>query len=89
MKKLSWVLLFGMILTFTVSCTRKQATQNVENEYVGSSSCIECHEKFYDLWSPSHHGKAMQPLNAEFLSNEKLQASEDFFLEEKTYRNVY
>jgi tetratricopeptide (TPR) repeat protein len=60
--------------------------QNLENEYVGSGSCIECHEKFYELWSPSHHGKAMQPVNAEFMRNENLPGSEDFSLEGKTYR---
>ena len=29
--------------------------------YVGSSSCRECHEKFYKLWATSFHGLAMQP----------------------------
>lgn len=28
---------------------------------MGSSSCRECHGKFYELWAPSHHGTAMQP----------------------------
>lgn len=28
--------------------------------FVGSKSCVQCHAKFYDLWSTSHHGKAMQ-----------------------------
>ena len=32
--------------------------------YVGSSSCRECHEKFYKLWSTSFHGLAMQPYTA-------------------------
>lgn len=35
-------------------------------DYVGSSSCRECHERFYQLWAPSHHGLAMQPYSAEF-----------------------
>lgn len=35
------------------------------NEYAGSASCRECHEKFYQLWAPSHHGKALQPWSAE------------------------
>ena len=43
--------------------------------YVGSRSCQECHERFYDLWSPSHHGKAMQPM-ADVLLNENLKLSE-------------
>jgi len=39
----------------------------VEQEgLAGSSSCRSCHEKFYKLWSTSHHGLAMQPYTAEF-----------------------
>jgi hypothetical protein len=34
--------------------------------YAGSSSCRECHEKFYKLWSTSIHGLAMQPYTPEF-----------------------
>jgi tetratricopeptide (TPR) repeat protein len=33
--------------------------------YSGSQSCMECHEKFYRLWAPSHHGLAMQPFTPE------------------------
>jgi tetratricopeptide (TPR) repeat protein len=33
--------------------------------YAGSQSCRECHERFYHLWSTSHHGLAMQPYTAE------------------------
>ena len=29
--------------------------------YTGTSSYRKCHEKFYKLWAPSHHGLAMQP----------------------------
>jgi tetratricopeptide (TPR) repeat protein len=32
-------------------------------EYVGTQSCRECHENFYKLWAPSHHGTAMQPFS--------------------------
>jgi tetratricopeptide (TPR) repeat protein len=35
--------------------------------YVGSSSCRGCHERFYELWAPSHHGMAMQPVTSEFV----------------------
>ena len=34
--------------------------------YAGSVSCRECHEKFYQLWSTSMHGLAMQPYTPEF-----------------------
>jgi Tfp pilus assembly protein PilF len=32
----------------------------------GSSSCRECHQQFYELWSTSHHGLAMQPYTTQF-----------------------
>ncbi len=32
--------------------------------FAGSKSCRDCHEDFYKLWSPSHHGLAMQPYTA-------------------------
>jgi tetratricopeptide (TPR) repeat protein len=35
--------------------------------YAGSGSCRQCHEKFYKLWAPSHHGLAMQPVTPEFM----------------------
>jgi Flp pilus assembly protein TadD len=35
------------------------------NPWAGSQSCRECHEKFYQLWSTSFHGLAMQPYTAE------------------------
>lgn len=34
--------------------------------YAGSVSCRECHEKFYQLWSTSRHGLAMQPYTPGF-----------------------
>ena len=37
--------------------------------YSGSASCKECHEKFYKLWAPSHHGKALQPWSAELAAD--------------------
>ena len=34
--------------------------------YAGSSSCRECHDRFYELWSTSMHGLAMQPYTTGF-----------------------
>jgi tetratricopeptide (TPR) repeat protein len=34
--------------------------------FAGSASCRQCHEPFYQLWAPSHHGLAMQPYTFEF-----------------------
>ncbi len=40
-------------------------------DYTGSQSCQECHERFYQLWATSHHGLAMQPYT-ETLAADKL-----------------
>ena len=37
-----------------------------QGEYVGSPTCIACHERFYELWSTSHHGSAMQAFSGTF-----------------------
>ncbi len=34
------------------------------DRFAGSSSCRECHAKFYELWSTSFHGLALQPFTA-------------------------
>lgn len=33
--------------------------------FTGAASCRGCHEKFYQLWSTSRHGLAMQPVTPE------------------------
>ncbi|MCK5702013.1 MAG: hypothetical protein KAI29_12705, partial [Cyclobacteriaceae bacterium] len=66
------ILLLGINLLIPESPFEEQV--NIDG-YVGSRSCRECHERFYDLWSPSHHGKAMQPM-ADVLLNENLQLPE-------------
>lgn len=46
------------------------------NAWAGSQSCRECHGKFYQLWSTSFHGLAMQPYTAE-LARTKLTPQKD------------
>lgn len=45
---------FGLL-----SCSKEKSP------YTGSVSCRSCHEKFYQLWSTSFHGLAMQPYTPE------------------------
>jgi tetratricopeptide (TPR) repeat protein len=45
-------------------------------QYAGSQSCRECHPRFYDLWSTSLHGLAMQPYSGS-LATEKLTPQKD------------
>jgi tetratricopeptide (TPR) repeat protein len=54
--------------------------------YVGSASCRECHEEFYKLWAPSHHGLAMQPYTAEFARTQITAQKEDIRIGKRLYR---
>ncbi len=72
----NWLLILSLTLFSFISCTQGNRNQQVENEYAGSESCRECHEKFYQLWSPSFHGQAMMPVNAEFIAKHQLPNSQ-------------
>ncbi len=52
----------------------------------GSSSCRACHERFYKLWAPSHHGLAMQPYSAEFATQHLKPQIEEIKIGEHRYR---
>jgi hypothetical protein len=54
--------------------------------YTGTSSCRECHEKFYKLWAPSHHGKAMQPYSDELARKALTPQTEDIVIGQYRYR---
>ena len=47
-------------------CSRDTETAGSGDDFTGSASCRQCHEKFYALWSTSHHGLAMQPVTDVF-----------------------
>jgi tetratricopeptide (TPR) repeat protein len=71
--------LVGLIFMLFFSCSDNDKQKKIvasDEGYVGSESCRECHENFYQLWSPSHHGKAMQPVNEQFVANEVLASEE-------------
>jgi tetratricopeptide (TPR) repeat protein len=53
--------------------------------YAGSASCRECHEKFYQLWSTSFHGLAMQPYTDEFAAKQLSPQKEDIVVGNKHY----
>jgi tetratricopeptide (TPR) repeat protein len=61
-----------------------------KGELAGSTSCRECHEHFYQLWAPSHHGLAMQPFTPQFakkhltLSNKLIKVGKAMFRPELT-----
>ena len=58
-----------------------------QGEYLGSSDCISCHERFYELWSTSHHGKAMEAFSVSLAKTlepmtEPIQVGEEKFIVE-------
>jgi hypothetical protein len=60
-----------------VATTDAEADQTAASRgHAGSESCRECHESFYQLWAPSHHGTAMQPFTAE-LGRSKLKPMDE------------
>ncbi len=54
--------------------------------YSGTQSCRECHEKFYRLWAPSHHGLAMQPFTAELFQTRLTAQAENLVIGDSGYR---
>jgi tetratricopeptide (TPR) repeat protein len=54
--------------------------------FTGSVSCRQCHERFYKLWAPSHHGLAMQPYTAEFAKANLTSQADDIKVGSFQYR---
>ena len=60
MKTLVYMAVFSSLLLSGRPCSALDFTD--QGEYLGSSDCRSCHERFYKLWSSSHHGKAIEAL---------------------------
>ncbi len=81
------IILFGSL---SFSCKHKKNNQQTaDTTFSGSESCIDCHERFYELWAPSWHGKAMQPVNAGFVAEYRLPAEVPVEVEGKQYHITY
>ncbi len=83
---------FGIfcLLILIASCNNNPSgsKSNVSDNFTGSASCIECHEKFYNLWAPSHHGLAMRPITAEFIKNLVTLGQDGIVMEGATYQAI-
>lgn len=87
------VLFVGITLSFVLlSLSELQAEEKQappkKSGYLGSSECRSCHEKFYQLWAPSHHGLAMQPYTPEFASKNLTDHKEAIVIGDVTYQVV-
>ena len=67
--------------------TQRQAEST--GQLAGSLSCRECHERFYKLWSTSHHGLAMQPFTADFAKARLPRQAVDVKIGDRTYRTDF
>ncbi len=68
------------------SLTEESGSIHQSEKYAGTSSCRECHENFYQLWAPSHHGLAMQPFSAEWARSQLLTQESDIEIGDYRYR---
>jgi len=55
-------------------------------DFSGSASCRSCHERFYELWAPSYHGRAMQPFTAELGRTQLTPKTADIVIGDYRYR---
>ncbi len=66
-------LLLGVLLPWGVALAAKPTVADdggaAQVDLAGSASCRDCHERFYELWAPSHHGMAMQPYSDAFAAD--------------------
>ena len=57
-----FLLIIIIALLMLSSCSKKE--ENIS--YMGSRSCRECHQNFYELWESSFHGRAMMDFSNVF-----------------------
>ena len=74
---------------FASGCAEQKPTDTEPAEgYLGSSQCRSCHEKFYQLWAPSHHGLAMQPYTESFAEANLKPQLDEIVIGKARYRAV-
>lgn len=77
------IMVMGLCLPAGAQGTR----QSSEGQgYAGSESCRQCHERFYQLWSTSRHGLAMQPYTSEFAKKNLSPTEKDIKIGKLSYR---
>jgi hypothetical protein len=54
--------------------------------FAGSKTCYDCHAKFYDLWSISRHGLAMQPYSPAFAKKELKPQADEVVIGKQSFR---
>ena len=83
---LSIILVLMMIAMALPTDAQEKPKVAASQGYAGSESCKQCHERFYQLWSTSKHGLAMQPYTAEFAKAKLTPQSSDLVIGKLKYR---
>jgi len=76
----------SLLAFYVLTAFPRPADAGQEPSYAGSASCRECHERFYQLWSTSMHGLAMQPYSASFAMEKLTPHQGDIAIGEAKYR---
>jgi tetratricopeptide (TPR) repeat protein len=74
-----------MLFCFMI-CGNASGAESQPASYAGSSSCRECHERFYQLWSTSKHGLAMQPYTLGFAAIQLTEQQGEIVIGKEKYR---
>ena len=81
--------IFPAAMLFAVSLITFSCQSDKSSEpYVGSRSCIECHERFYHLWAPSFHGLAMQGVDSTFISDQIIVNSSEVAIQDHFFKPI-
>ncbi len=83
------ITMVSLIFFYHTSVTANESPPSVScasDRYTGSTSCRKCHEKFYKLWAPSHHGLAMQPYTAQLASDKLSLQTDEIVIGDSRYR---
>ena len=83
---LSIILVLMMIAMALPTDAQEKPKVAASQGYAGSESCKQCHERFYQLWSTSKHGLAMQPYNDEFAKTKLTPQFSDLVIGKLKYR---
>ena len=75
------LLLLGAGVAWWLAAHRQPASG-----FVGSRECRECHENFYQKWSTSHHGLAMQPFTPALAQAQFLPQTNPVVIGPRQYR---
>ena len=69
-----------------IAASPSRDVSGASDQYTGSTSCRKCHEKFYKLWAPSHHGLAMQPYTPELARDKLSPQTDEIVIGDSRYR---